>query len=209
MSEVRILSITEFDKKRRRILLEGDLALVLYPSDIRKFQIEEGKLLDEKAVAGLMEILCSRARERALHLLEFSDKTESELRARLKREGYPEQAIEGAVSMTLRFHYVDDEAYSSRYAQAHSHSKSKRQIMNTLLQKGISRELAEQIVEEQDIDEPAQIQALLEKRDIWGRTLDRKEYEKTVGMLARRGYSFDAIHGVLSRMTGDIWADCL
>ena len=43
MSEVRILSITEFDKKRRRILLEGDLALVLYPSDIRKFQIEEGK----------------------------------------------------------------------------------------------------------------------------------------------------------------------
>ena len=196
MSEVRILSITEFDKKRRRILLEGDLALVLYPSDIRKFQIEEGKLLDEKAVAGLMEILCSRARERALHLLEFSDKTESELRARLKREGYPEQATEGAVSMTLRFHYVDD-------------SKSKRQIMNTLLQKGISRELAEQIVEEQDIDEPAQIQALLEKRGIWGRALDRKEYEKTVGMLARRGYSFDAIHGVLSRMTGDIWADCL
>ena len=106
MSEVRILSITEFDKKRRRILLEGDLALVLYPSDIRKFQIEEGKLLDEKAVAGLMEILCSRARERALHLLEFSDKTESELKARLKREGYPEQAIEEAVSMTLRFHYV-------------------------------------------------------------------------------------------------------
>ena len=31
-----------------------------------------------------------------------------------------DRAIEGAVSMTLRFHYVDDEAYGSRYAQAHS-----------------------------------------------------------------------------------------
>ena len=64
-------------------------------------------------------------------------------------------------------------------------------------------------VEEQDIDESAQIRSLLEKKGFWGRALDRKEYEKAVGMLTRRGYSFDAIQGVLSKMQDDIWADCL
>ncbi len=207
MSRLRVLSIAEFDKKRRKILLEGDLALVLYPSDIRKFRVEEGMFLEEKALAEIMEILCARARERALHLLEFSDKTESALRTRLTREGYPEQAVESAISMTLRFHYVDDEAYGTRYVQSHSQSKSRRQMMNGLLQKGVSRELAEQILGEQDIDEKAQIQTILEKKGFWGRTLERKEYERAVGMLARKGYSFEVIHSVMTKMQDDIWAD--
>ena len=203
MSRLRVLSIAEFDKKRRKILLEGDLALVLYPSDIRKFRMEEGMLLEEKVLSEIMETLCARARERALHLLEFSDKTESALRARLAREGYPEQAVESAVSMTLRFHYVDDEAYGTRYVQSHSRSKSRRQMMK----KGVSRELAEQILEEQNIDEKAQVQALLEKKGFWGRALERKEYERAVGMLARKGYSFEVIHSVMTKMQEDIWAD--
>ena len=72
MSRLRVLSITEFDRKRRRILMEGDLAFALYPGEIRKFQIEEGTVLDEDTFEKLMEALCLRARERALHLLEVS-----------------------------------------------------------------------------------------------------------------------------------------
>ncbi|MFR1832397.1 MAG: regulatory protein RecX [Lachnospiraceae bacterium] len=207
MSRLRVLSITEFDRKRRRILMEGDLAFALYPGEIRKFQIEEGTVLDEDTFEKLMEALCLRARERALHLLEVSDKTESELRARLKRDGYPDPAIESAVSMTLKFHYVDDEAYGSRYVQSHRCRKSRRQILNSLLQKGIDKELAQQLLENEEIDETSQIRELLEKKGLWGRTLERKEYEKTVGMLARRGYSFEVIHSVMADMQDSIWAD--
>lgn len=207
MGSLRVLNITELDKKRRKVLLEEDLALVLYPSDIRKYRIEEGGMLKQETLDLLIQALCSRARERALHLLEFSDKTEAELRARLKREGYPETAIESALSMTLRFHYIDDESYGVRYVQARSGRKSRRQILNGMLQKGIDKELAEQILERQDIDERGQAQALLEKKGYWGRKLDRKEREKAVGMLARRGYSFDVIHSVMGDMEDDSWAD--
>lgn len=207
MGSLRVLNITELDKKRRKVLLEEDLALVLYPSDIRKYRIEEGGMLKQGTLDLLIQALCSRARERALHLLEFSDKTEAELRARLKREGYPETAIESALSMTLRFHYIDDESYGVRYVQARSGRKSRRQILNGMLQKGIDKELAEQILERQDIDEKGQAQALLEKKGYWGRKLDRKEREKAVGMLARRGYSFDVIHSVMGDMEDDSWAD--
>ncbi len=207
MGALQILNITEFGKKRRKVLLEEDLALVLYPSDIRKYRIEEGGKLEQETLDALLQALCSRARERALHLLEFSDKTEAELRARLKREGYPEPAIESALSMVLRFHYVDDESYGIRYAQAHSNHKSRRQILNGMLQKGIDKELAEQILENQNIDEKGQVQALLEKKGYWGRKLDRRERDKAAGMLARRGYSFDAIYSIMEKMEEDIWAD--
>lgn len=207
MGALRILSITEFDKKRRKVLLEGDLAFVLYPGDIRKYRIEEGEKLEQETLELLLQTLCSRARERALHLLEFSDKTEAELRARLKREGYPEPAIESALSMALRFRYVDDESYGAHYAESRSQHKSKRQILNGMLQKGIDKELAEEILERQDIDEKGQVQALLEKKGYWGRKLDRKERDKAAGMLARRGYSFDVIYSVMGDMEDDSWAD--
>ncbi len=207
MGSLRVLNITEFDKNRRKVLLEGDLVLVLYPSDIRKYRIEEGRIMERETLELLLHTLCSRARERALHLLEFSDKTEAELRARLKRDGYPEIAIESALSMTLRFHYIDDESYGVRYAEARSGHKSRRHILNGMLQKGIDKELAERILEKQDIDERGQVQTLLEKKGYWGRKLDRREREKAVGMLVRRGYSFDVIHSVMGDMEDDSWAD--
>ena len=75
------------------------------------------------------------------------------------------------------------------------------------MQKGIDKELAQQLLENEEIDETSQIRELLEKKGLWGRTLERKEYEKTVGMLARRGYSFEVIHSVMADMQDSIWAD--
>ena len=89
MDSFQVISITDFDKKRRRVLLEGSLALVLFPCDIRRLGIEEGGYLSRDMLDEIGELLFRRARERILELLEFSDKTEFELRARLNREGYP------------------------------------------------------------------------------------------------------------------------
>ena len=47
----------------------------------------------------------------------------------------------------------------------------------------------------------------MEKKGYWGRKLDRRERDKAAGMLARRGYSFDAIYSIMEKMEEDIWAD--
>ncbi len=198
MSLLKVLSITEFDKKKRKVLLSEDLALVLYPGDLRKYQIEEGSSLSAESVQEITNLLCRRARERVMGLLEISDKTEFELRSRLKREGYPEEAVEKALEAVRRYGYVNDEAYSQRYAQNRSRSKSRLQIVNGLMQKGIEREKALEILEEIPIDEEGQIRRLLEQKGYWGRKLERKEMERAAGMLARRGYSFDAIRKALN-----------
>ena len=197
MDSFQVTSITDFDKKRRRVLLEGSLALVLFPCDIRRLGIEEGGYLSRDMLDEIGELLFRRARERILELLEFSDKTEFELRTRLNREGYPEEAVNRALTAIQRYGYINDESYGRQYAQARASGKSRRQIMNGLLQKGIDRELAEKILNDQPVDEERQIRRLLEQKGYLGRKLERKEQERAVAMLARRGYSFDAVRRIM------------
>lgn len=197
MEKFRVISITEFDKRKRKVLLEGNLALVLYPGDIRKLGIEEGESLSQSVLDEIEELLFRRARERILGLLEFSDKTEFELRSRLIREGYPENAVGRALAAVQRHGYINDEAYGRRYAQAKASGKSRKQILTGLLQKGIDRELAENLLKDQPVDEEGQARRLLEQKGYQGRKLEKKERDKAAAMLARRGYSFDVIRRVL------------
>ena len=200
---LRVLSITEFDRKKRRVLLEGDLALVLYPGDIRKMGLTEGGSLSAETADQIMKLLCGRARERILGLLERSDKTELELRSRLNREGYPQEAIDRALEAVERYGYIDDESYGRRYAEAKAGTKSRRQILEGLLKKGIDRQLAEDILKDQPVDEENQVRRLLQQKGFQGRKLEKKEREKAAAMLARRGYSFDTIRKALEYPEGE------
>lgn len=201
MSARRVLALTRLDKNKKtyKVLLEGDLNFPLLPEDLRRFRIEEDGQVPEEAIREIEKLVNRRARDRVLDLLEFVDKTEAELRTRLEREGYPPAAVDEALEMALHYGYVNDHGYGLRYARVNAERKSRHQIMSGLLQKGISRELAEEIVKEQPVDEEAQIRRLLEQKGYWGRKLDQKERQRAAGMLARRGYSFDAAEKVLGQ----------
>lgn len=190
-----VTSIVSLDKKRCRVLLDQDLALVLYPGELHQFHIKEGGQLSEAGYRTLVEeILKPRARERVLRTLQISDKTEKELVYLLRREGYPEDAVEDAVAMVKRYHYIDDEAYGQRYLEDRSRRKSRRQLICDMQRKGFSKELIDELMEDHPIDEKAQIYALLEKKGYHpGDPLDRQQYGKLAGMLARKGYSYDSI----------------
>lgn len=194
-----ITSIMSLDKKRSRVLLDQDLALVLYPGDLQQFHIEEGGDLEESRYRALMDtVLKPRARERVLRTLQVSDKTEKELENLLRREGYPEEAVADAIAMVKRYHYVDDQAYGERYVEDKSRRKSRRQLVFDMQQKGFSKDLIDELLEEHPIDEKEQIRAILEKKGYHpGDELDRQQYGKLAGMLARKGYSYDSISQVL------------
>ncbi|MDO5415969.1 MAG: regulatory protein RecX [Lachnospiraceae bacterium] len=194
-----VTSIVSLDKKRSRVLLDQDLALVLYPGEIRQFHIQEDRELTEEAYRQLLEtVLKPRARERLLRTLMVSDKTERQLAELLKREGYPPEAAEDAVSMVKRYHYIDDEAYGARYLESQKKKKSRRALVCDMQKKGFDKELIDGLMEEASIDEPAQIRELLRKKGYQpGDMPDRKQYARLAGMLARKGYSYEAISSAL------------
>lgn len=190
-----VIAVERLDKKRSRVLFDEGLALVLYPQDLRQFSLAEGSELSEEAYTKLVNrILKPRARERLLKTLMVSDKTEKQLRDLLKREGYPESVIEDAVGMVKEYHYIDDEAYGSRYVQSQGKKKSRRQLVCAMQKKGFSRDLIDDLLEENPVNEQEQIEQYLAQKGISvGDALSREEYAKLAAKLARKGYSYDAI----------------
>lgn len=192
--------IEPLDRRRSKIFLDGEFAFALYNREIRRYRIEEGREMERPLYEEILrEIVCRRARERALYLLRDMDRTEHELRARLKRGWYPEPAIEETMAFLKEYHYVDDLAYARSYVEARGGKKSRAQLMQSLWRKGIDRALAEELYEEIRPDTADQIQKLLRKKGYTGQELSWEEKEKLAAYLMRRGFSWEEARNAFLR----------
>lgn len=141
------------------------------------------------------------ARECALSLLEYRDRTEQQMRQKLKEREYGPQEIEEALSFLKEYRYIDDADYAERYIRVYSRKKSTRQIRFDLERKGIARDVVEQYLEESPVDEEGQIREYLLKKGCRpGERLDAAVYKKITAGLCRRGFSYEAIRRVMDRM---------
>ena len=140
-------------------------------------------------------------RECALALLEFRDRTERELRQKLKEREYSAEEINETVLFLKEYRYLDDEAYADRYIRSCAARKSRRQIRADLERKGVSREIIDLQLQEEYVDEDSQIRKLLEKKGYEpGKSMEPAEYRRLMGALGRRGFSGEAIRRVMESM---------
>lgn len=144
------------------------------------------------------------AREYALYMLERFDRTEHQVRSKLKEKEYTPEEIEAAVAFLKEYRYVNDAEYARKYIRVYSSKKSVRKMRFDLEQKGINKEYIAAALDEEPVDEEAQIHQLLKKKGYQpGERLEPAAYQKLVGSLARKGYSFPAIRKVMSQMAAE------
>ena len=140
-------------------------------------------------------------RECALALLEFRDRTERELRRKLKEREYSTEEIDETVLFLKEYRYLDDAAYAGRYIRTCAARKSRWQIRADLERKGVSREIIDLQLQEEYVDEDSQIRKLLEKKGYEpGKSMEPAEYRRLMGALGRRGFSGEAIRRVMESM---------
>lgn len=193
-----ITSVTPLDKRRNKITFDEKEPLVLYKGEARRYHIEEEAVLTEEIYDEIVDqILCKRARERVVYLLKASDKTEQELRDKLKRGYYPSKAIDEAIAFTKRCHYVNDRMYGERYIESCSKRKSKNCIEYDLLRKGLDREEIRELLDEAKIDEEGQIYHFLQKKGYSPSDTDSREKNKLRMSLARKGFSYETITRIM------------
>ena len=144
-------------------------------------------------------------RECALALLEFRDRTEWELRQKLKEREYSAEEIDETVLFLKEYCYLDDEAYAGRYIRSCAARKSRRQIRADLEHKGVSREIIDLQLQEKTVDEDSQIRKLLQKKGyVPGKRLEPAEYRRIMGALGRRGFSGEAIRKAMESMREEL-----
>lgn len=195
---MEIVAIVPLDKRRSRVLTDEELTFVLYRGELRKYEVEEGGQLPSSVYDQILrEVLFKRAKERCLYLLKARDRTEQEIRRKLREGFYPEAAIDYAVEFLKEYRFVDDENYGRNYIRVYGSRKSRKQIEFELREKGLDREDIGRLLEEQPVDEREQILKHLRKKGYEKGVTPPKERARIAASLARKGFSFDEIYGAM------------
>ena len=139
------------------------------------------------------------ARECALSLLEHRDRTELEMRRKLREREYGQEEIEDTITFLKDYHYLDDEAYARRYVRTASLGKSIRQIRQNLQSKGIGRDILDLCLDEEE----AVRRFLRKKGYVSGADEVTEKAGKLAAALGRRGFSYETIRRVMTELSED------
>jgi regulatory protein len=196
--ELLVTEIKEISKKRRLVFLNYEPAFALYTSELYKYGISCGRLLEHDVYYDICEnVLKKRAAARAMNLLLARDYAREELINKLKNDYYPEQTIEAAVSYVEKFGYIEDGRYAENFIRSKGSAKSRRQIEQLLKAKGVAADIIERACDDYyGQNEDAELEPVLRemRRKIKGRTeLSYEEKMKILAYFYRRGFDADIV----------------
>lgn len=151
--DMTVTAVESYPKGKGRvaIYLNDEFAFVLYKGELSQYGIEVGTVVDDELYERILdETLCKRAKKRAMNLLKSMDRTEADVRGKLREGGYPEEAVDAAIDYVKSYHYIDDLRYAGEYIRIRSDSMSRKMIANKLRAKGITSSVIEEAFKNHD-----------------------------------------------------------
>lgn len=187
--------------KKCRIIIDDDIVVQLYKGEVRKLGIKADSQFSNESYNEMYNILNKRARERSLFLLKDMDKTEKQIRDKLKLGDYPEDIINNAIEFLKKYGYVDDIRYAKLYISSKRNSKSIKQIELELYKKGVNKENVSKVLLEMDLSNEEALNKLIEKVIKKYDLNDKTQYNKMCRYLLGKGFSYGEIQEALFKYT--------
>lgn len=206
--------ITAVEKQKKRnnrvsVYIDGKFAFGMTEVDALYYHIKEGaEITREEYDKILNELIFVKARDKAVRLLGFSQKTQKELIQRLSKD-YSAEICEKVIELLKNYGYINDEAYSAAFVNDSFKYKGwgSRRIKAELKNRGVSEETIAAAVERAELDEEARAYELLKKRLKGNTSPDYKERAKQYRYLAARGFSYDTINAAFYALTDNFTED--
>ncbi len=138
----------------------------------------------------------------AVKLLASRGCSEKKLREKLKSRQYSPEEIDAAVTRLKAEHLLDDRNYAEEFVRARLalRPRTGMALLRDLLQRGISKRLAQEVIAElapPDQDEALARELLRRKWSLYADMDEPTRRRRIIGMLARRGFRYDTIEKVL------------
>ncbi|MDU6264784.1 MAG: regulatory protein RecX [Anaerocolumna aminovalerica] len=189
-----VTKLEELEKAKVKVYIDGEFHFLLYRKDIKIYKLQENEQISDKVYEEIIEnTVLRRAKQKAMAILKYMDRSEQELRQKLKQSDYTETIIEAAIEYVKKFHYLDDERYAMNYIRFKKNTKSKRQLQTELSQKGIRKEYIDLAFQEEYDDEELAIQKAVSKKTSDVDSLSQEEKMKLASSLYRKGFKMDLI----------------
>lgn len=202
-----ISQIVELDRKKYVVYIDGEEAFTLQKHEIVKFKLQPDTVLTEEKYEEIMASLNKKAKLKAMEYLKQSDKSELELRTKLKRAFFPESCIQVAIDYVKQYGYINDIKYAENYIYSHKNNKSKQALEFELRKKGISEDIIRNCMEEEyslEMELEA-IRKQIAKKCSNVSSLTSEEKVKLMASICRKGYSYENVKKCLSIMEEELY----
>lgn len=213
MKKITLVEPQKKNKNRFNIYLDGEFAFGADEDTVVNFRLLKGKEVEEGNLEKiLLETEIGKVMERMYGLFGRRQRTEKEVRDYLRnlsfkrklkdQEEISELVVEKIIERLKQKHLLNDSEFALAWTQARQHSKKKGQIAirMELMQKGISKEVIDQVMADQVSEGSEQKLATeaLEKKIRSFRNLEGQEFkQKTLQFLMRKGFSYDVAREVV------------
>ncbi len=203
-----ITRLQELEKSRVKVILDDEITFILSQKDMEQYDLREEAFLSDSVYSEIAwNILYPRAQQKALSILKFSDRTEKELRDKLAQAEYPNEITDRVLTYVKAYGYLNEERFAGTYIRARMNRKSKLLIKNELLQKGIDRNILDQVLQEEysmeeggkpsEDPELTAIRKAIDKKTKDPGKLTYEEKQKLIASLYRKGFNLGKINQIL------------
>ena len=147
------IKLGEKTGKKIPFYVDGELIGSLYTKEVNTYSLEdEGEISESEYERILDETLLPRAKRYTMNLLIKSDKTETEIKRKLKQAGYGEAVSDAAIEYVRSYHYIDELRTAESFIRSKMDYSSEKEIRYKLSEKGVNDETIDlaydQIIEE-------------------------------------------------------------
>ncbi len=199
MKTITQLKIQSKDKNRVNLYLDNKFFCGLDLETTIKYSLKVGTIIsEEKLVEIQLESEKQSAYIKALKLVSTRYKTQREVEKYLYEKGYVSQVIYYVLSKLLEYHYIDDERYVNSFVASHKNTCGKLKLKQQLLQKGVSENLINIALEDEEFDQSDEIQKLAEKY-MKSKEDTKENYIKLFRYLMSKGFEYDEIKKSLKK----------
>ena len=208
----------------QQLFLDGAPFVVIHASLVEKFGLRIGLEIEAAVIEKIIaadEVM--RAKNLALKLLReekdnaTTDKiegsgralkpkiyTKSEMERQLEREGFSSDAIETSIAELIRSGHIRDRKYAENWIvrRQKSNPRGKTLLKRELVNKGIDRETAEQVIATVETEDETKVALeIAQKRAKQYKRLPTHVAKRRLhGFLARRGFGSDVVRQVLEQI---------
>jgi regulatory protein len=197
---ITALTLQKRNHQRVSVFLDGEYAFGL--ARIVAAWLEVGQELSDEKIAQLRaEDEREVAYQRALRLIQYRPRSESEIRQLLRRHQTPEETAEGIIERLKESGLINDAGFAQTWVENRSdlRPRSRRALAFELSQRGIDAQVIEQSLSEIDDDLMAYQAAQRPARRY--KDLEWNDFrQKMYRYLAQRGFNYETSAQVIARI---------
>lgn len=203
------MKITRIESQKRNInrvniYIDNKFAFGLTDEIRYKYDLHTNKEIDEEFIEDILKAEEQRkVINNALNLISYRQRSIKEIRQNLTMKGYEDIYIEKAIEYCKGQNYLNDEDFADSFIKdkQNLNKYGSKRIKYELINKGVSKNVIEKVLQIDPEDEYCTALELAKKRINSYNGQDRNSiYRKLGGFLQRKGYPFDIVKKVLDEV---------